>query len=124
MNYQPIENYGIIGDLNTVALVGIHGSIDFMCYPDFDSPTIFAALLDHEKGGHFCIHSEMADMHCKQIYLPDTNVLITRFLSAEGVCEVTDFMPVTGLYAGNIVGASCEVNSRQQQIADGLRSAL
>jgi GH15 family glucan-1,4-alpha-glucosidase len=50
MAYQPIENYGVIGDLNTVALVGLIGSIDFMCFPDFDSPTIFAALLDHENG--------------------------------------------------------------------------
>src|SRR5215213_8556381 len=50
--YQPIENYGIIGDLNTVALVGLNGSIDFMCFPDFDSPSIFAALLDKDKGEH------------------------------------------------------------------------
>ena len=55
MNYQPIENYGIIGDLNTAALVGMDGSIDFMCFPAFDSPTIFAALLDHQRGGHFQI---------------------------------------------------------------------
>ena len=103
MNYHPIENYGIIGDLNTVALVGIHGSIDFMCYPDFDSPSIFAAMLDHQKGGRFSITSEMTDVHCKQIYLPDTNVLITRFLSDEGVCEVTDFMPIEGFYAENML---------------------
>jgi GH15 family glucan-1,4-alpha-glucosidase len=50
MAYQPIENYGVIGDLNTVALVGLNGSIDFMSFPDFDSPSIFAALLDHENG--------------------------------------------------------------------------
>ncbi|MCP5470147.1 MAG: glycoside hydrolase family 15 protein [Chlamydiales bacterium] len=74
-----------------------------MCFPDFDSPTIFAALLDHEKGGHFSITSEMPDVHCKQIYLPDTNVLITRFLSEEGVAEVTDFMPVQGLYEENML---------------------
>jgi GH15 family glucan-1,4-alpha-glucosidase len=53
MKYQPIENYGIIGDLNTIALVGLNGSIDFMCFPNFDSPSIFAALLDSEKGGSF-----------------------------------------------------------------------
>jgi GH15 family glucan-1,4-alpha-glucosidase len=51
MSYQPIENYGIIGDLNTVALVGLNGSIDFMCFPNFDSPSIFAALLDEKQGG-------------------------------------------------------------------------
>jgi GH15 family glucan-1,4-alpha-glucosidase len=100
MSYQPIENYGVIGDLNTVALVGLNGSIDFMCFPDFDSPSIFAALLDHEKGGRFHIQPSLPEMKCKQLYLPDTNVLLTRFLSAEGVGEITDFMPVEELYSG------------------------
>ena len=100
MSYQPIENYGIIGDLNTVALVGLNGSIDFMCFPDFDSPSVFAALLDDEKGGSFEICPQFAEMKTKQLYLPDTNVLLTRFLSPEGVGEVTDFMPVEHLYAG------------------------
>ena len=100
MNYQPIENYGIIGDLNTVALVGLNGSIDFMCFPNFDSPSIFAALLDSEKGGSFQIHPLFDGMKTKQLYLPDTNVLLTRFLSAEGVGEITDFMPVEELYNG------------------------
>lgn len=100
MNYQPIENYGIIGDQNTVALVGLNGSIDFMCFPNFDSPTIFAALLDEEKGGRFEITPRFGEMKLKQLYLPDTNVLLTRFLSTEGVGEITDFMPVEELYAG------------------------
>jgi GH15 family glucan-1,4-alpha-glucosidase len=100
MGYEPIENYGIIGDLNTVALVGLDGSIDFMCFPNFDSPSIFAALLDKEKGGRFQIHPVFAEMKTKQLYLPDTNVLLTRFLSAEGVGEITDFMPVEELYNG------------------------
>lgn len=100
MAYHPIENYGVIGDLNTVALVGLDGSIDFMCFPDFDSPSIFAAMLDHEKGGSFKIHPAFAEMKCKQLYLPDTNVLLTRFLSADGVGEITDFMPVEELYTG------------------------
>lgn len=95
--YQPIENYGIIGDLNTTALVGLNGSIDFMCFPDFDSPSIFAALLDSEKGGSFEIAPAHGTPHHKQMYLPDTNVLLTRFLSEEGVGEVTDFMPVDRL---------------------------
>ena len=94
MTYQPIEDYGIIGDLHTVALVGMDGSIDFMAFPHFDSPTIFAALLDHEKGGHFQIAPTLGEPQHKQMYLPDTNVLITRFLSDEGVAEVSDFMPV------------------------------
>ena len=100
MRYQPIENYGIIGDLNTVALVGLDGSIDFMCFPNFDSPTIFGSLLDADKGGKFQIVPAFAEMKTKQLYLPDTNVLLTRFLSKEGVGEITDFMPVEELYAG------------------------
>jgi GH15 family glucan-1,4-alpha-glucosidase len=94
VSYQPIENYGIIGDLNTIALVGLNGSIDFMCFPRFDSPSVFAALLDDKKGGFFSISPEFKEMKSKQLYLPDTNVLLTRFLSPEGVGEVTDFMPV------------------------------
>lgn len=101
MEYQPIENYGVIGDLNTVALVGLNGSIDFMCFPDFDSPSIFAKLLDSKKGGSFSIHPVKENIKTKQMYLPDTNVLLTRFLSEEGVAEVTDFMPV---------GETCEQN--------------
>ncbi len=94
MSYQPIENYGIIGNLNTVALVGIDGSIDSMCFPHFDSPSIFAALLDDDKGGRFRLAPVMEDARHKQIYLPDTNILLTRFLAEEGVAEVSDFMPV------------------------------
>jgi GH15 family glucan-1,4-alpha-glucosidase len=101
MDYQPIENYGIIGDMNTIALVGLNGSIDFMCYPEFDSPSIFASLLDKRKGGYFRITPEMHDARHKQIYLPDTNVLITRFLSESGVGEITDFMPVEGFFSEN-----------------------
>jgi GH15 family glucan-1,4-alpha-glucosidase len=100
MPYKPIENYGVIGDLNTVALVNLNGSIDFMCFPDFDSPAIFSALLDDKAGGCFQIIPRFADMKTKQLYLPDTNVLLTRFLSTEGVGEITDFMPVEELYNG------------------------
>jgi GH15 family glucan-1,4-alpha-glucosidase len=95
--YQPIENYGIIGDLNTVALVGLNGSIDFMCFPSFDSPTIFGALLDADKGGFFKIELTSDDVKQKQLYLPDTNILLTRFLSTEGIAEVTDFMPIEAI---------------------------
>jgi GH15 family glucan-1,4-alpha-glucosidase len=100
MQYQPIENYGIIGDLNTIALVGLNGSIDFMCFPNFDSPSIFAALLDAEKGGKFQIVPAFTEKKSKQLYLPDTNILLTRFLSSEGVGEITDFMPVEELFYG------------------------
>ena len=94
MPYQPIENYGVIGDLHTVALVGMNGSIDFMSFPHSDSPTVFAALLDEKKGGRFQIAPMFATSNHKQLYLPDTNVLLTRFLSAEGVAEVSDLMPL------------------------------
>lgn len=98
--YQPIENYAVIGDLHTVALVGFNGSIDFMCFPQFDSPTIFAALLDKVKGGFFRIAPASARFKHKQLYLPDTNVLLTRFLGREGIAELTDFMPVEVLLIG------------------------
>jgi len=98
--YQPIGNYAVIGDLNTVALVGLNGSIDFLCFPDFDSPTLFAALLDSERGGHFRISPQPRDFKPKQLYLPDTNVLLTRFLSKEGVAEITDFMPTAATDKG------------------------
>jgi GH15 family glucan-1,4-alpha-glucosidase len=102
--YQPIENYGLIGDLHTVALVGMDGSIDFLCAPSFDSPSVFAALLDREKGGRFRLAPLLEGARQKQLYLPDTNVLLTRFLSADGVAEVSDFMPVEAIgYAHNIV---------------------
>jgi GH15 family glucan-1,4-alpha-glucosidase len=94
MNYQPIENYGVIGDLHTVALVGMDGSVDYMCFPKFDSPSIFLRLLDHEKGGYFLLAPELDDAHHKQLYIPDTNILLSRFLSDNGVAEISDFMPV------------------------------
>ncbi|MEX0762614.1 MAG: glycoside hydrolase family 15 protein [Dehalococcoidia bacterium] len=96
MGYQPIENYGVIGDLHTVALVGLNGSIDWFCLPHFDSPSVFGALLDHEKGGSFEIAPATEGVKSDQYYLPETNVLVTRFMSPEGVAEVTDFMPVGG----------------------------
>ena len=94
MAYQPIENYGIIGDLHTTALVGMDGSIDWLCVPHFDSPSVFAAILDDEKGGRFKIAPVSESVTRKQLYWPDTNVLITRFFTPEGVAEVTDYMPI------------------------------
>lgn len=93
--YKPIESYGVIGDLHSVALVGKDGSIDWCCLPHFDSPSIFAGILDYHKGGHFKI-SPVTDTVQKQIYLPNTCILITRFLCPQGVAEVTDFMPIKG----------------------------
>lgn len=93
MSYKPIEDYGIIGDLHTVALVGIDGSIDWCCLPHFDSPSVFAAILDDARGGYFKI-AAVSPVRTKQLYLPETNVLITRFFSSEGIAEVIDFMPI------------------------------
>jgi GH15 family glucan-1,4-alpha-glucosidase len=93
--YLPIEDYGLIGDLYTIALVGKNGSIDWCCIPNFDSPSIFGAILDSAKGGCFCIAPlETTGIDLKQMYLPSTNILITRFLSHAGVSEITDFMPI------------------------------
>ena len=92
--YAPLGEYGVIGDLHTVALVSMDASIDFLCLPSFDSPSVFAALLDAERGGRFQIAPVLDHATRKQLYLPDTNVLLTRFLHAEGVAEVSDFMPV------------------------------
>ena len=97
MSYQPISDYGVIGDLHTVALVGKNGSIDWFCVPHFDSPSVFAAILDDEKGGRFQIAPCDTDFSTSQHYLPETNVLVTHFLSEEGVVEVTDFMPVSDM---------------------------
>jgi GH15 family glucan-1,4-alpha-glucosidase len=101
MPYLPIGDYGVIGDLHTVALVSMDGSIDFLCYPHFESPSVFAALLDDEKGGRFRISPTCDGLTRKQqMYWPETNVLVTRFLSPEGVGEITDFMPVGEQDAG------------------------
>ncbi len=91
--YQPVENYGVIGDLHSIALVGMNGSIDWYCFPHFDSPSVFARILDDKKGGYFQIAAANG-AHQKQLYWPATNVLITRFLNPDGVGEVTDYMPV------------------------------
>ena len=94
MAYLPIEDYGMVGNMRTVALIGKNGSIDWMCYPRFDAPSLFAGLLDDEKGGCFRISPVDDHYTSKQFYWPETNVLVTRFLTEAGVCEVTDFMPV------------------------------
>lgn len=94
MPYQPIQNYGLIGDMRTAALVGDDASIDWFCYPRFDAPSVFAAILDDAKGGRFQLAPACLRATRKQLYWPDTNVLLTRFLAEEGAAEVRDFMPV------------------------------
>src|SRR6185369_16164580 len=87
MPYQPIENYGIIGNMRTVALIAMNGSIDWYSYPHFDSPSIFGAILDDTKGGRFQIQAVGEDIRYKQLYLPSTNILVTRFLLRDGIAS-------------------------------------
>ncbi|MGY1643596.1 glycoside hydrolase family 15 protein [Geodermatophilus sp. SYSU D00703] len=91
-----IAEHGLIGDLQTAALVTTDGSIDWFCAPRFDSPSVFGALLDDERGGHFRIRPAGVEYTSKQMYLPDTAVLVTRFFTDEGLGQVVDFMPPAG----------------------------
>src|ERR1700710_710228 len=93
-NYPPIADHGLIGDLRTAALVGTDGTVDWFCCPRFDSPSIFARLLDAERGGAWTIAPLHSDARTHQFYFPDSNILVTRFLTEAGVAEVHDFMPV------------------------------
>ena len=92
--YPNISDHGLIGDLHTAALVSTDGTIDWFCSPRFDSPSIFASLLDADKGGFFSVRPETDNYVSKQLYQPNTAILITRFLTPDGVGEVIDFMPV------------------------------
>jgi len=89
---RPIADHGAIGNLATMALVAKDGTIDFMCWPDFDSPSVFAALLDPDRGGHFVLAPEIADARIVQSYVPDTNVLLTHWLGDTCSAEITDLM--------------------------------
>lgn len=94
--YPNIADHGLIGDLQTAALVDIDGTIDWFCSPRFDSPSIFASLLDAERGGFCRVRPTTDDFVTRQLYLPNTAILITRFMTEEGVGEVVDFMPIAG----------------------------
>jgi GH15 family glucan-1,4-alpha-glucosidase len=99
--YPNISDHGLIGDLQTAALVTTDGVLDWFCCPRFDSPSVFASLLDAERGGFFKIAPDRDDYVSRQLYLPDTAILITRFMTPDGVGEVHDFMPVAG---GTVTG--------------------
>src|SRR5512133_2850685 len=88
-----IEDYALIGDRHTAALVGRDGTIDWLCLPAFDSPSVFCSILDDEKGGHFKL-APIEYARSQQLYPPDTNVLLTRFLSPDGMAEIIDFMSI------------------------------
>ncbi|MET7867689.1 glycoside hydrolase family 15 protein [Micromonospora taraxaci] len=100
-SYPAVENHGLIGDLQTAALISKDGIVDWFCAPRFDSPSVFGALLDRRKGGYFQLAPDGIDYTSKQLYLPGTPILITRFHTADGVGELLDFMPVTGERATN-----------------------
>jgi GH15 family glucan-1,4-alpha-glucosidase len=107
MSYLPIEHYGIIGDMRSAALVSNQGSLDWCCLPYFDSPSVFAAILDDQKGGRWRL-APVGETSVKQMYLPDTNVLVTRFFSGEGMAEIADFMAI-----GREAGGQTEQSARQ-----------
>ncbi len=96
MPYPPIADHGIIGNMHTAALVAMDGTIDWLCLPRFDSPSVFGGLLDDSKGGKFRLEPAWEEFTRKQYYWPSTNVLITHFSAAEGTAEITDFMPMGG----------------------------
>jgi len=102
--YLSIEAHGVIGNMNTVALVGLDGRIDWFCFPYFDSPAIFCSLLDYRIGQWSVIPQDVEIAH-KQFYWPETNILVTRYLSNEGLAEVVDYMPVG-------ISESCLGNNR------------
>ncbi|MEB0048649.1 MULTISPECIES: glycoside hydrolase family 15 protein [unclassified Pseudomonas] len=91
---SPISAHGIIGDMRSAALVNDKGSVDFFCWPEFDSPSIFCSLLDSPEAGIFQLSPDLPDARREQIYLPDTNVLLTRWLAESAVVEVTDLLPI------------------------------
>src|SRR5438552_9246024 len=97
--YQPINSYGVIGDCRSILLVSPDGSVDWGCLPDFDSPAIFCRLLDAEYGGYFQIAPADSTIPGLQSYVPESNVLQTRFTSIAGEIVLTDFMPVETLSA-------------------------
>lgn len=116
--FRPIESCGIIGNLQSIALVSTGGVIDWCCLPRFDSPSIFAAILDRKKGGSFSIAPQSEGVN-RQMYLPETNVLMTRFLRPDGVGEVLDFMPVS-----ETVGPGEEGPSEIIRIVRGVRGTM
>ena len=107
MAYKPIGEYGVIGDMHTIALVAIDGSIDWFCAPRFDSPSIFGAILDDKKGGYFRISPSSRRFTSRQFYFPESNVLVTRFSDGECVVQLADFMPIPESSSG-----SARTNSR------------
>src|SRR5260370_19231313 len=97
---QSMETHAMSGNLRTAGRIGLDGAVNLLCWPRFDSPSIFASLLDDERGGSFELTPMLDGPRHRQLYLPDTNVLLTRFLSSDGVAEISDFMTIGNLDAG------------------------
>jgi GH15 family glucan-1,4-alpha-glucosidase len=95
MKPTSIQDHGLIGNMRSAALVAKSGAIDFFCFPEFDSPSVFASLLDEKIGGSFALRPKGEEFSVKQLYVPETNLLLTRFLAEDGIAELCDFMPVT-----------------------------
>ncbi|MCU5772893.1 glycoside hydrolase family 15 protein [Erwiniaceae bacterium BAC15a-03b] len=91
---REIGDHGVIGDLRTCALIASDGAIDYFCWPNLDSPSVFTALLDNDESGLFSIAPDWPQARRQQLYLPDSNILQTRWLADEGVAEITDYMPL------------------------------
>ncbi|WP_207434439.1 glycoside hydrolase family 15 protein [Sabulibacter ruber] len=102
-HYLPIEKYGLIGNLHTVALVSKYGSLDYLPFPRFDAPTLFARLLDHKKGGYWNIQPDTKEYRSRQQYIPDTAILQTRFYTQSGMAELIDFMPLKGQEESGVI---------------------
>ena len=100
-DYLPIAEHGLVGDLHTVALIGTTGTIDWYCCPAFDSPSVFGCILDADDGGFYAIRPAEVGWTSRQLYFPDTNILITRFFTETGVGEVQDFMPIESADPGS-----------------------
>jgi len=111
--YLPIEDHGIVGNLHTVALVGNEGTIDWFCPGRFDAPSLFGSILDSEDGGCFSLQPAGERFTTKQLYLPGTAVLVTRFFTEGGVGEITDFMPLED--------SSCSIVRRIEVVRGSVR---
>lgn len=100
--HRPVADHGIIGDLHTVALVARDGTLDYLCWPNLDSPTVFADLLDPGSGGHFSVTPDMDGAHRVQLYVPDTNILLTRWMGETASAEIVDLLPFTDTARGGV----------------------